>query len=83
MTQELNSLFDEIKSNLDMNLTGYGMFKFNKEFVSGFISSVITFSVLLFQDTTKFISFSSSQRKAKDDHILDTIELNMIKKEHS
>lgn len=48
---ELASLMDDIKSNLDMNLTGYGMFKLNKEFVLAFISSVISFSVLFMQLT--------------------------------
>lgn len=48
---ELASLMEEIKTNLDMNLTGWGMFNLKKEFVLGFISSVITFSVLLLQLT--------------------------------
>lgn len=46
---ELVSLMDEIQSNLDMNLTGYGMFKLNKELVLAFVSSVISFSVLFMQ----------------------------------
>ena len=48
---ELASLMDEIKSNLCMNLTGYGMFKLNKGLVLAFISSVISFSVLFMQLT--------------------------------
>ena len=48
---ELASLMDAIKSNLDLNLTGWGMFKINKELVVAFISSVITFSVLFMQLT--------------------------------
>lgn len=51
MNQEFNQLFDDIKSNLDMNLTGYGMFKLNKELVLGFMSSAVTFSVLFLQLT--------------------------------
>ena len=47
------SFISEVRTNLDMNLTGYGMFKLNKEFVLGFISSVITFSVLVLQLTQK------------------------------
>ena len=41
----------DIKSNLEMNLSGWGMFKINKELVLAFISSVITFSVLFMQLT--------------------------------
>lgn len=48
---ELTQLMDEIKSNLDLNLTGWSMFKLNRELVLAFISSVVTFSVLFLQLT--------------------------------
>ena len=48
---KLASLIDEVKSNLDMNLTGWGMFKLNKELVLAFLGSIITFSVLFLQLT--------------------------------
>ena len=48
---ELPLLIEEIKSNLEMNLTGYRMFKLNQELVLAFFSSVISFSVLFMQLT--------------------------------
>lgn len=51
MTTEIETLISEVEPNLEMNLTGYKMFKLNKEFILGFISSIITFSVLLLQLT--------------------------------
>ena len=44
-------LMEDIKSSLDLNLTGYGMFKIDKELILPFFSSVITFSVLFMQMT--------------------------------
>lgn len=48
---KLVPLIDEVKSNLNMNLTGWGMFKLNKELVLAFLGSIITFSVLFLQLT--------------------------------
>ena len=46
---ELGLLVAEISSNVELNLTGYGMFKVDKGLILAFFSSVITFSVLFMQ----------------------------------
>ena len=48
---EFEVLMDEIRSNLDFGLTGYGMFRLEKELVLPFLSSIVSFSVLFMQLT--------------------------------
>ena len=48
---DFEMLMDEIRSNLDFSLTGYGMFRLEKELVLAFLSTVVSFSVLFMQLT--------------------------------
>ena len=49
MATGAEALFIDVKSNVEMKLTGFGFFKLNQELILSFVASVITFSVLLLQ----------------------------------